>query len=121
MVSNFGGDGGDVLVDPADGCNIVQEYVYLSMRVTKTCANPGPDHPNAFLDLSQSTTTDISPPDVNAQFIAPFTADRTSLSSSLRPMNSVDRDGMVHTRPTGTSCDRGRRRPAKACASNISS
>ena len=53
MVSNFGGDGGDVLVDPADGCNIVQEYVYLSMRVTKTCANPGPGHPNAFLDLSQ--------------------------------------------------------------------
>ena len=52
MVSNFGGDGGDVLVDPADGCNIVQEYVYLSMRVTKTCANPGPGHPNAFLDLS---------------------------------------------------------------------
>ena len=41
MVSNFGGDGGDVLVDPADGCNIVQEYVYLTMRVTKTCANPG--------------------------------------------------------------------------------
>ena len=53
MVSNFGGDGGDVLVDPNDGCNIVQEYVYLSMRVTQTCANPGPDHPNAFLDLSQ--------------------------------------------------------------------
>ena len=24
MVSNFGGDGGDVLVDPNDGCNIVR-------------------------------------------------------------------------------------------------
>jgi hypothetical protein len=79
MVSNFGGDGGDVLVDPADGCNIVQEYVVLTMRVTKTCANPGPDHPNAFLDLSQSTTIDISPPDVNAQFIAPFTANEKNI------------------------------------------
>ena len=42
MVSNFGGDGGDVLVDPNNGCNIVQEYVYLTMEVTQTCANPGP-------------------------------------------------------------------------------
>ena len=40
MVSNFGGDGGDVLVDPNDGCNIVQEYVVLSMSVTQTCAHP---------------------------------------------------------------------------------
>ncbi|HWJ32720.1 MAG TPA: Arc family DNA-binding protein, partial [Gaiellaceae bacterium] len=70
MVSNFGGDGGDVLVDPNDGCNIVQEYVYLTMEVTKTCANPGKDHPNALLDKSDATTFDISPPDINAQFIA---------------------------------------------------
>ena len=40
MVSNFGGDGGDVLVDPNDGCNIVQEYVDLAMSVTQTCAHP---------------------------------------------------------------------------------
>ena len=89
MVSNFGGDGGDVLVDPADGCNIVQEYVYLSMRVTKTCANPGPDHPNAFLDLSQSTTIDISPPDVNAQFIAPFTANDKNINQWLAAGTSL--------------------------------
>ena len=42
MVSNFGGDGGDVLVDPADGCNIVQEYVYLSMRGHEDVRQPGP-------------------------------------------------------------------------------
>jgi hypothetical protein len=89
MVSNFGGDGGDVLVDPQDGCNIVQEYVALSMRVTRTCANPGPDHPNAFLDLSQSTTTDISPPDVNARFIAPFTANTTNAKQWLAGGNSL--------------------------------
>ncbi|HET7449012.1 MAG TPA: Arc family DNA-binding protein [Gaiellaceae bacterium] len=89
MVSNFGGDGGDVLVDPNDGCNIVQEYVYLTMEVTKTCANPGPDHPNAFLDLSQSTTHDISPPDINAQFIAPFTANDKNINQWVAAGNSL--------------------------------
>ena len=34
MVSPFGGDGGDVLVDPANGENAVNEYVYLNMAVT---------------------------------------------------------------------------------------
>jgi len=89
MVSNFGGDGGDVLVDPNDGCNIVQEYVYLTMRVTRTCANPGPDHPNAFLDLSQSTTIDVSPPDVNAQFIAPFTANDKNINQWMAAGTSL--------------------------------
>jgi hypothetical protein len=39
MVSNFGGDGGDVLVDPNNDCNIVQEYVALSMSVTQSRNN----------------------------------------------------------------------------------
>jgi photosystem II stability/assembly factor-like uncharacterized protein len=89
MVSNFGGDGGDVLVDPNDGCNIVQEYVYLTMEVTKTCANPGKDHPNALLDLSDATTHDISPPDVNAQFIAPFTANDKNIKQWVAAGNSL--------------------------------
>ena len=83
MVSNFGGDGGDVLVDPNDGCNIVQEYIYLSLTLTKTCANPGPGHPNAFLERSDATSIKIAPPDVNAQFIAPFTANATNISQWL--------------------------------------
>jgi sugar lactone lactonase YvrE len=87
MVSNFGGDGGDVLVDPNDGCNIVQEYVYLTMEVTKTCANP--DDPAAFLDLSHSTTVDISPPDINAQFIAPFTANDQNIDQWVAAGNSL--------------------------------
>jgi hypothetical protein len=89
MVSNFGGDGGDVLVDPENGCNIVQEYVYLTMEVTQTCANPGPDHPNAFLDLNDSTTYDISPPDVNAQFIAPFTANDKNINQWIAAGTSL--------------------------------
>ena len=87
MVSNFGGDGGDVLVDPNDGCNIVQEYIYLSMEVTKTCANPG--NPEAFLDKTKATTIDISPPDVNAQFIAPFTANDKNVGQWLAAGNSI--------------------------------
>ena len=38
MGSNFGGDGGDTLVDPNNGCNIVSEYTYLAMSVTNNCA-----------------------------------------------------------------------------------
>ena len=84
MVSNFGGDGGDVLVDPNDGCNVVQEYVVLSMSVTQTCAHPNSiTRPDAFLDLSQSTTFKIAPPDVNARFIAPFVANQTNIDEWL--------------------------------------
>jgi hypothetical protein len=87
MVSNFGGDGGDVLVDPNDGCNIVQEYVYLSLRMTKTCANPASTQ--AWLDLSQATTTSIAPPDINAQFIAPFIANAKNNDQWLAGGNSI--------------------------------
>ena len=79
MSSNFGGDGGDVLVDPNDGCNIVQEYVYLSMRVTNTCA--AQSDPNAFFDPSVATTRDIAPPDSNARFIAPFAASGSDINT----------------------------------------
>ena len=72
MSSNFGGDGGDTLVDPDNGCRIVQEYVVLTMRVTESCARPDDPTFQAFLDQSKATTFDIAPPDVNARFIAPF-------------------------------------------------
>jgi hypothetical protein len=87
MVSNFGGDGGDVLVDPNDGCNIVQEYVFLAMRVTQTCANPGST--DAFLDFAKRTTFSVAPPDVNARFIAPFVADGEDVSNWLAGGNSL--------------------------------
>jgi hypothetical protein len=90
MSSNFGGDGGDVLVDPNDGCNILQEYVVLSLSVTQTCANPDPaTNPNAFLDLSQSTTYKVAPPDINARFIAPFVADDQNIDNWLAGGNSI--------------------------------
>jgi hypothetical protein len=90
MVSNFGGDGGDVLVDPNDGCNIIQEYVVLSMTITQTCAHPNANtRPNAFLDLSQTTSFKIAPPDINARFIAPFVANASNINEWLAGGNSL--------------------------------
>jgi hypothetical protein len=75
MGSNFGGDGGDTFVDPANGCNIAQEYVFLTMWVTNNCAvNDG----SWSTDPSKATSREIAPPDADqglARFIAPFTYD----------------------------------------------
>ena len=66
MGSPFGGDGGDTLVDPQDGCRIVQEYVFLAMEVTESCGRS---------DGSVHAVRDIDPHDPNPRFIAPFEAD----------------------------------------------
>jgi hypothetical protein len=75
MGSNFGGDGGDTLTDPADGCDIAQEYVYLAVNVTQNCAvNDG----SWVDDPSKATSYDAAPPDNEtgaARFTAPLTAD----------------------------------------------
>jgi hypothetical protein len=66
MGSPFGGDGGDSLVDPDDGCKIVQEYVFLDLEVTTNCGRS---------DGSTHAITDVAPADPNPRFIAPFAAD----------------------------------------------
>ncbi|MFF4802605.1 glycosyl hydrolase [Streptomyces sp. NPDC001351] len=75
MGSNFGGDGGDTITDPANGCNIAQEYVYLAVSVTNNCAvNDG----GWVTDPSKATTYSVAPPDNatgEARFIAPLNAD----------------------------------------------
>jgi hypothetical protein len=75
MGSNFGGDGGDTIVDPTNGCNIAEEYVYLAMSVTNNCAvNDG----SWTTDPSKVSSRSIAPPDNEtgaARFIAPFTYD----------------------------------------------
>ena len=81
MGSNFGGDGGDVLVDPDDGCRIVQEYVELAMRVTNVCAAAtGLD---SFTDSSKARTRSIKPPETTARFTAPFAADHQNIDNWL--------------------------------------
>ncbi|WP_377271365.1 two-component regulator propeller domain-containing protein [Peterkaempfera sp. SMS 1(5)a] len=77
MGSNFGGDGGDTLTDPANGCNIAQEYVYLAVQVTQNCAvNDG----SWLTDPSRATSWSVAPPDnqdgsAGARFTAPLAAD----------------------------------------------
>ncbi|MGW5461644.1 glycosyl hydrolase [Streptomyces sp. NPDC003996] len=75
MGSNFGGDGGDTLADPANGCNIAEEYVYLAVQVTQNCAvNDG----SWVTDPGKATSYSVAPPDnatSEARFIAPLAAD----------------------------------------------
>jgi hypothetical protein len=80
MGSNFGGDGGDVIVDPRDGCRVVQEYVYLSMRATRTCGES---------DGTFEGTFDIAPLDAAPRFIAPMEADSTNPDHWVAAGNTV--------------------------------
>jgi hypothetical protein len=77
MGSNFGGDGGDSLADPANGCNLAAEYVYLAVKVTQNCAvNDG----SWLNDPTKATSYDVAPADsdlggAGARFIAPLATD----------------------------------------------
>ncbi|KAB8183058.1 glycosyl hydrolase [Microbispora catharanthi] len=77
MGSNFGGDGGDSMADPDNGCRQVQEYTNLAMRVTLNCnVNKG------ALDEASASSKDIqpynaAPGDEPARFTAPFGRDLT--------------------------------------------
>ncbi|WP_030273863.1 hypothetical protein [Streptomyces sp. NRRL B-24484] len=77
MGSDFGGDGADTLVDPRNGCNIAEEYVYLAIAVTQNCAvNDG----SWTTDPTKATSWSVAPPDsalggAGARFIAPITTD----------------------------------------------
>ncbi len=68
MVSPFGGDGGDSIVDPNNGCRIVDEYTFLILWATKNCGR-STGAPGSIID--------VSVPDPNPRFTAPFSADAT--------------------------------------------
>jgi len=70
MGSNFGGDGGDAATDPENGCNQLQEYTNLAVRITNNCAQ----HPGAT-SADEANSWDIDPHDPLARFIAPFAVD----------------------------------------------
>jgi hypothetical protein len=69
QVSPFGGDGGDIIVNPRNGCEILDEYVFLALWLTKNCGQS---------DGSTSAIFDITVPDLNARFTAPFRVVRGS-------------------------------------------
>jgi hypothetical protein len=66
MGSPFGGDGGDIIVDPDDGCKILDEYVYLTLWLTESCGRS---------DGTVRAIRDVSIVDPSPRFTAPFRAD----------------------------------------------
>jgi hypothetical protein len=66
MGSPFGGDGGDIIVDPDDGCKILDEYVFLELWMTTNCGRS---------DGTTRAIRDVSVPDPSPRFTAPFRAD----------------------------------------------
>ncbi len=73
MVSPFGGDGGDIVVNPKNGCEILDEYVYLTLWMTKNCGQT---------DGTKSAVFDVSVPDANPRFTAPFRSVRGSQNTA---------------------------------------
>lgn len=78
MGSNFGGDGGDGAADPNNGCNQLQEYVNLAVKVTNNCAlNPG------ALTEADSKSWSIDPGDPSPRFIAPVDLDASKSDTAI--------------------------------------
>jgi hypothetical protein len=84
MVSPFGGDGGDTLVDPLNGNRAVVEYVGLDMASTVNGGvSDGSPGSNAFREISPSCsafTYTPKPCDPTPRFIAPFENDVHNLN-----------------------------------------
>jgi len=78
MGSNFGGDGGDGAADPANGCNQLQEYVNLAIKITNNCAlNKG------ALSEADATSWSLNPGDPSPRFIAPIAVDSKDSSGFI--------------------------------------
>ena len=78
MVSPFGGDGGDNIVDHTNGDHAVNEYVDLDMALTTVGGRSNGAGDPAYREISPSCfafTYTPSPCDPNARFIAPFEPD----------------------------------------------
>lgn len=80
MVSPFGGDGGDLIVDPKDGRRAVNEYVYLTMARTES-GGRSDGTKRAYTTITPTCADligiefDPKPCDPNPRFIAPIEAD----------------------------------------------
>ena len=78
MVSPFGGDGGDNIVDHTNGDRAVNEYVGLDMALTTNGGRSNGAGDPAYREITPSCsafTYTPSPCDPNPRFIAPFEAD----------------------------------------------
>ena len=109
MVSPFGGDGGDVIINPANGDQAVNEYVYLSMASTVD-GGRSDGTTEVYSTISPSCLNPIyqsNPCDPNPRFIAPFSADLTNINHWVAGGEFVwDNQGKGwNTRCSATACD----------------
>ncbi len=85
MVSPFGGDGGDIIVDPNDGRRAVNEYVDLVMASTQN-GGVSDGTTRSYTTITPTCATVIAieydphPCDPNPRFIAPYTADPKNIN-----------------------------------------
>jgi hypothetical protein len=103
MVSPFGGDGGDLIVDPTDANKAVVEYVGLDMALTTNGGVSDGSTP-AFREMTPSCsafTYKPSPCDPSPRFIAPFEADLADPSHWVAGGRYVWDNG---TKGWGTAC-----------------
>ncbi len=85
MVSPFGGDGGDIIVDPNNALRAVNEYVDLTMaRTTNGGRSDGTTRSYTTITPTCFDTIGIEfhpdPCDPNPRFIAPYTADPKNIN-----------------------------------------
>lgn len=85
MVSPFGGDGMDVIVDPANGKRAVNSYVYNLMARTEN-GGVSQGKTNAYTTITMTCPSlddvgqgDLKPCDPNPRFVAPFEADQKNV------------------------------------------
>jgi hypothetical protein len=109
MVSPFGGDGGDTLVDPNNGDRAVVEYTDLDMALT-TNGGRSDGTAAAWIEMTPSCfafTYTPSPCDPNPRFIAPFRADSTNINHWVAGGQYLwdNQSKGWDTRCTGATCD----------------
>src|SRR6516162_3265707 len=109
MVSPFGGDGTDNIVDPNNGNRAVNSYVYMSMAST-TNGGRSNGHVEVYNTISPSCLNPIyqsNPCDPNPRFVAPFSADIHNINHWVAGGEFVwDNQGKGwNTNCSATACD----------------
>ena len=100
MAEPFGGDGGDQIVNPANGCQTVGEYTDLTPSVTNNCGY------TANTDGTPSAITNITPSDPLPRFIAPLAADSADPGTGWPAVSTcgpIRRPGRARRVRTGSS------------------
>lgn len=105
-----GGDGGYVIVDPANADRAVYEYVTLAMGLTTNGGRSGgTENSNSFTNISPACdwNADLKGCDPGPEFIAPYTSDTGDLNHWVAGGRYVwDNGGKGwDTRCPATSCD----------------